>query len=363
MSTPSAPSTQPKAIGFYEHLHLFRAITIILIVAAHSWSFPIFMYPDTWSLVPELKLLSSITETLFHDGTLLFAFISGLLFTLVLVQKGWQRFYINKVKNVFLPYVVISFVFTFIHWKVLSIGISGTPDSFASYLSTTLYNIAMGLSSIHLWYIPVLFILFALTPLLNLVVESKSKILILLLIAGPLFISRAWPYLSWTTVVYFAGAYLAGMVVGRHYHKAQTLIKRFVLPIGIIFTVCTLLLITLYQLDIEKVGFTLVRESVFYVQKLALIALLLWFCLKKENKTPVILNEVGDYSFAIYFVHIPIIIALGGQLKRMGLFSNNPWYVIVLGALILITTLVLSFGVTELLKKITGKKSRMLIGA
>ena len=225
-----------KAHVFYHHLHFFRAITILLIVGAHAWIMPLLSYTDDFSIDPQLKLLNSFFQAFFHDGTVLFAFISGLLFTLVLHNNSWKTFFFSKVNNVLLPYIVITFVYTFIQWKLVWVGFSKVdPDNTMGFLSAAITNVPKGLAGFHLWYIPVLFVLFICTPLLKVLVEGKAKIILGIILLAPLLVSREWPYFSWQTVVYFAGAYVLGMIVGAHYKNSLRLIAQYKITLIIAF--------------------------------------------------------------------------------------------------------------------------------
>ena len=58
-----------------------------------------------------VTVLSAVSESLFHDSTIYFALISGLLFS-ALQSRGWSAFCSNKLANVISPYVVMTLLFT-----------------------------------------------------------------------------------------------------------------------------------------------------------------------------------------------------------------------------------------------------------
>ncbi|WOH37059.1 acyltransferase [Thalassotalea fonticola] len=348
---------------FHRHLHIFRALTIILIVAAHSWSTPIFYYTPDFSIEPKLKLLSSVTETLFHDGTIIFALISGLLFSLVLRGKGWHRFYASKIKNVLFPYVIMTFIYTFIHWKVTFIGFYEIkPDTIMGYLTAGLANIPSGLAGFHLWYIPVLLILFIVTPVVSVIINKKSWLLLYLIVFAPFVASRVWPEFSWLSVIYFGGAYTLGVFIGANYEKSLQFIRQRTITLVIIFIVTSLFLVFFYQIDFDKIGFVSILESVFYLQKLAMAGLLLSIVYRVEEHVPKWIDRIGDYSFSIYFIHPVLAITLVELLKSQGYLSNEPFFVIVLGMLILLYCVGISMLISMMIKRLLGKYSRMIIG-
>jgi surface polysaccharide O-acyltransferase-like enzyme len=364
MTMPVNLASEEKNQTFHRHLHLYRALAIILIVAAHSWALAIFYYTPDFSLAPRLVLLSSVTETLFHDGTIIFALISGLLFSLVLKGRGWKRFYGSKFNYVLLPYIVMTFVYTLIHWKLIWVGyFEIEPDTLQGYLLTALHNIPLGLGGFHLWYIPVLLVLYLVTPLINLIVSRQYYVLIGVIILAPLIASRVWPQFSWLTVVYFLGPYTIGVIIGAHYDKALQFIQQHSTSLFIVFFFTTGFSVFFYEIGFEYLGFVSIRESIFYLQKLAMAALLLVAIFHMEKNIPTWVDKIGNYSFALYFIHPALAILAVEFLKKQGLLSDNPWYVIVLGALVLIYVISASMLISVLIKKLTGKYSRMLIGA
>ena len=93
---------------FLGYLHSFRGFAILNIVAIHAFALAGFMSSKNFN---SNNPVSVINELLFHNSTIYFAVISGMLFTAVLKQKGYKAFFINKFKYVFLPYV-------FLHWLI-----------------------------------------------------------------------------------------------------------------------------------------------------------------------------------------------------------------------------------------------------
>lgn len=355
---------EKKDRTFHRHLHLYRALAIILIVAAHSWALPIFYYTPDFSLAPRLVLLSSVTETLFHDGTIIFALISGLLFSLVLKARGWKRFYGSKMNYVLLPYIVMTFVYTLIHWKITWVGFFEIkPDNLQGYLLAALHNIPRGLGGFHLWYIPVLLVLYVVTPIINHIVSRQYYLLMGVIILALLFASRVWPQFSWLTVLYFLGPYTIGVIIGAHYKKSLQFIRQHSMCLLMVLSITSVFSVFFYEIEFEYLGFVSIRESIFYLQKLAMAGLLLVAIYYMEKNLPAWLDKIGNYSFPLYFIHPALAILAVKFLKEQGLLSDNPWYVIALGSALLLYVISASMLISLLIKKLTGKYSRMLIGA
>ena len=279
--------------GFLHYLHSFRGFAILCIVAVHAGIMPLvaangFIEPDTSDII------YVINEVLFHDSTIYFALISGLLFAAVLSDRGWKRFFRSKFLYIFLPYLFFSVLLS-IGRPPSAPGESGSlhPD-LGSYMSTLGLNVLYGKAMPIYWYIPVLFILYAFTPLLSLIFQGKGwvKWLGLPIMLLPLAISRqpiAFDYqFDWQNPLYFLGAYALGMWMGYQLNDSLTWIKSNKTWLTVIALLSFGLLFYLYTVEMEPLGITSLQETVHYINKLAIAALRDWlscrpdFCNKEE---------------------------------------------------------------------------------
>src|SRR6056297_2213580 len=78
---------QPSFLGY---LHSFRGFAIINIVFIHAFAYALFLANDN-SLDPK-DPIGMANGLLFHNSTIYFAVISGILFSVVLKSKGYKRF-------------------------------------------------------------------------------------------------------------------------------------------------------------------------------------------------------------------------------------------------------------------------------
>ena len=105
--------------GFLTYVHSFRGFAILNIVAIHSFAFAQ-LIPADWNL-DRTSLFYILNETLFHDSTIYFALISGLLFFIPTSYGTWL-----------LP----TF---FVRWSFLcKAGILKVPASFGAPTALTL---------------------------------------------------------------------------------------------------------------------------------------------------------------------------------------------------------------------------------
>lgn len=351
-----------NANTFYVHLHAFRGFAILNIVAAHCWTILIIIASEGNNGHDFLPLYSA-SEALFHNATIFFAVISGLLYSLVLKKYTWKKFYLGKMKNVLAPFLVFSVVYAFLS-GMLMVEPGSKPLTVNEVLNILPELIITGGSFAHMWYIPVLMILFLLTPIFNLIVTNKKLFPVLVLIVlAPLVVSRSWPDFIWQNFVFFFGPYVLGILMGSHYYQFQSFVekyKRFLWSIAIISTAA---LSYLYMIEYAAILGVKLQESIGYIQKLSICFVVLNILYRKENKSPKILQTLGDYSFSIYFVHMFFAAAFGFTMIATRLTPPSTIGIFFSGFVLLLLTLLVSIGFTLFIKKITGKYSRSILGA
>ncbi len=350
---------------FYQHLHFFRGISIIFIVAAHCWSMPIYMLNDN-QMPQHLNPLYSTMETLFHGSTVYFAMISGVLFSLVLTDKPYKSFLKTKFKNVYVPFVIISLVYASI-WIML--GMANPPEHLSLWqiIAGFTFFLLTGHMSGHLWYIPIIMILFALTPLLNRAIESKQRIWFILLLLLPLVISRVWPNFHPATIIYFIGPYMLGLYIGRNIDTVnQWITERYKLLVSI-FLIFTVIYFVLVINDIKYVNWGFIdvnsQETVTYLLRMSFALILMKFLSDHIQSVPRIIDLLARYSFAIYFIHVAFIMLFIGLAQQFNLVPVTLLQTFLFGLFTLIFSVALSIAVSWLIKQLSGRYSRLLIGA
>lgn len=354
-------TTQPSKPDYLAYLHGFRGVAILCIIGAHAWSVLGFV-SGAQDSNPNYIWLYASSETLFHGSTLFFALISGILFTRILRTKSWKTFYVGKFKNVFSPYLFICLLLTAISWpEYLAYGkANGMHFFFPEELAK---NIVSGQAQTHLWYIPVLFVLFLLTPAVNALLKPGKGIAVILLSLIPLVVSRTtYPdLLSIQTVVFFLGAYSFGMYLGERLQPMLAFIERHLGLMLVLFAATTAANFLLFFWDYVPAGFTSLHQSVVYTQKMLLALLLLYVLHAHEARLPKILDVLGTYAFSLYFLHFSFVWMLSEAFAKQ--FPNASILSLVAGGLLIyVLSVVLSLLLSMVLRKLFGKYSRMLIG-
>lgn len=351
----------PNSKSFIPHLNAFRGLAIISIIIGHALA-GVFSFTRGESSWTSTSLFSSFSETFGHGGTLYFALISGILFSLVLKSRSWRSFFSNKVLYVLIPYTLFTLIYTF--YGIHEDGLEFFQGTYAEYLKALGENLLAGTSFYHMWYIPILMLVYLSTPLIvPLLNKPKLKIVLCLLVLMPLLSSRLWPGFSVTTPLYFIGAYTVGLIVGEHYQLAQSLFYRFRWALLGATFISSAVLIYLYTHSIDKVGFVSVRESLIYIQKLCFSAWLLSILCKNEQKLPQWLQLLANNAFPIYFIHAVIQIAFFFKVSTL----NLPWEsnLLLFGVAMLasIGSLIGAAVISVGIRKLLGHRSRLLIGA
>ena len=349
--------------SFIPHLHAFRGVAIILIACAHAWSLPLFAL-DAYQPGTPTFYLGMICETLFHDSTLFFALISGLLYSMVLKHKGYKRFFRSKFVNVVSPYIVFTLLFTYANFEFQGPFVV-FDGSLLEYAGRSAYNLVTGQASFPFWYIPVLVVLFALTPVLDAIVSRPGfRWLAILLVLSPLVFSRpAWPDKSWTTIAYFLGAYLGGMLAGLHYEATLAWCRRHAALLAAVCVASSGAVYAILVTGVEPFYFIRWEESFWYLQKMSAAGLILLALRAGEERLPGWLAALAGYAFTIYFVNGFITVAPTGWLVRT--FEELPGvpFFVVAGFLMLFLSLTLGVLFAWGFKRLAGRYSRMLIGA
>ena len=353
-----------RTAGFLSDLHAFRGVAILTIVAAHVWSS---YYGGAgpgidWDSLN--KAHADMHQILWHDTTLYFTLISGLLFSRILASRGWPAFFRSKALHVLLPYALMSLVFTCF---LFNVGVYGDRLSILYYgpvefLGRYLRNLWRGTAVFTYWYIPVLACLFVVTPAVYWV--SRRLVWMMWLVAIlPLFVSRTNIQMSIGTLVYFLGAYAIGVYFGIDYEKKLARLKPL-LPVFIIAAiVSTAVLYGLMNRGIDTVGTVSTRESAFYIQKISSAGFLLLMLNRWKQKIPVWLNAFADYAFTIYFIHISILAPILDILLVHMPAPAPAWKIFIAGLVIYVAGSMLALIASMALRKVLGRYSRMIIGS
>lgn len=352
---------------FYKYLHAFRGFAIINVVAVHAMAMAtLFARPPGATEPRPHPVADTVNELLLHDATMYFALISGLLYATVLKDRSWLHFFKGKLLNVICPYIVVSVVLTLFAWPVPfgPVELGWFQGSASEFLHLAGWNIVSGDSLVPMWYVPVLTILFLATPLIAFATaRSGLRWMVVVLVLLPLVVSRQGWEVTPDTIIFFLGVYALGILVGHDLERWMSWARAHLLALGVVALVSTAVVFALNLAGIEFAGPVSLKESAFYVQKLALSGVALVLLQRWQAQLPKWLDSVAAYAFAIYFLHGPIQLAATVGLNRHLADYPNALDVLLISIAFIVLPILVSVAVAYSLRVILGKRSRMLIGA
>jgi surface polysaccharide O-acyltransferase-like enzyme len=352
LATPSADAAPSR---YLRHVHLLRGIAIMLVVGAHCW--PAF----GWTEKQTAGML-----LVFDNVTVVFMFISGLLFQHLSRDFRYLRYLRHRISIIVLPYIIISIpavlmaVF-FTHREAVWPWVYQMPA-----WKEILFFYLTGKHLAPLWFIPMMTLFIVCAPLFiwidrkNLYPVLLPITLILAVMLGRDSVSGVWNVLG--KALYMLPAYLAGMYFSRHRAVCEAWCERnrILLAAGLVL------------LSLAIIGQFIPGSDLAILQKLVLAALLL--VTVKQVRLPGIVEDglakIAKLSFAIYFVHGYVITATRVFYEK--LFGDPTANVIpssifppsVPGLFLDIAcVLLISIGLISIARRILGSHSRIIIGA
>ena len=167
----------------------------------------------------------------------------------------------------------------------------------------------------------------------------------------------------WEDVVFLLGVYTVGMVAGRHLESVMNWLSNWFKVLIGVAVVTFGVLFYLHVNEINLIGFTLIRESVHYVNKLAISGVVLVIFKRLQNQ-PKLMTILADRAFGIYFIHfIGIYLGLVPMLPLIQNKGFYPFSVILAIPVAIGISLAFSWGFIWIFQKIFKRYSRMIIGA
>ena len=213
------------------HIHSFRAIAILLIVAGHS------LDEFSWQAHQgQEELIADVVD----NGTVLFVFIAGYLFEYLLPRYRYGEYLTKKFTNVILPYLIISAP-AMLHRFLLEDPARLYPQiqGMPVWYQVLWYYVKGGAHmNFPLWFIPMITVYYLLAPVFQQISRHpRSFYLLVLLVPLSVAIHRQEsPNLNLLhSTVYFLSAYVSGMWACRYNKQIEPWLERYWLPLSIGF--------------------------------------------------------------------------------------------------------------------------------
>lgn len=334
---------------FQYSIENLRGLAIVFVVFSHI------------STYGRLGLLGDCLYFFFRDATVWFIFISGYLFNhLESARFDYKSYFSKKVKYVLLPYLILSIPAIMAGLFFQAHRVLGLEAH-----KYVLWSLVVGGSVIvPMWFIPMIMIFFLFSPAFYWLGLCRAQYLITLFGIGvSLLTSRPVENMNpLLAFVHFAGFYLLGIVVSKHYATiskfARTTAAMNLIAVAIIAFACSSLA-ALRQHDNDPAGFLdgmcLFNNLVF--GKLCLLVIIFLLFERYMNVRNRVLGWMAEISFGIFFLHGFFMIFF--RMKITSLLQASPVFAV---ALEIIFILCSSIVAVLVLRKILGRRSRYVIG-
>ncbi len=338
---------------FQHHIHVFRGVAIMLIVCAHT-------VPSLdWT---ENPITGRVIDAIANESSIFFFFIAGYLFQHLSARFRFSSYLKQKLKTVIVPYLLLSIpalvIFTvFVQRENMWPWFYTIPvwEQVAMFLLT-------GKHLAPLWFVPTISLFYLAAPLLLGIDRRAPRLywLILPLLVLSIYLGRNGPYGPIDKAIYLLPTYMLGMAFSHFQEQAESLAKRFWIPLLMITATGMAGHILEWQ---EPPYYLMIMKAPMAL--LLTIALLKWHHLFGKR-----LDYIAHISFGIFFIHAYFISALKvftvyllhGKLYAgdgaADLSGTLPIFLAYALVVLLISVLVI-----RLAQKIFGKSSRMIIGA
>lgn len=341
----------------------FRGIAILFIVAGHSYS--------NWYIN---SFHEKVIANLISGGTVLFVFISGFFFHHVFYNRFvYRNYFIKRSSHVFIPYCILSlagfsyFILTKTPLPMAeALGIKAIPPEH-EYLQILTVYFWTGRIAVSYWFIPFIILIFLAAPLFYRFVKLPTAVqytLIGFFLIVSMLIHRPTFNLSPVhSFIYFIPVYLIGIISS--IKKDQ--VFKFIETKARLLALMVLAMATFQAAFYEKWGnfvkadmFAYAGLDIMIVQKLLMCFFWVALLKKFENSNFQIIELLASASFAIFFLHPWIYMALDKCFISKGLLDAFPGGVTFLSVAPLVVSLTLLLAVA--IKSLFKQKSRLLIG-
>jgi hypothetical protein len=355
------------------YIEYFRALAIIVIICGHTfdlaWNHFASEDPQaTGSLV-------NLIPTLISGGTAYFVFISGFLYRHVFYGRvSYGDFMRKKLLYVGLPYATLATPLALIGMSLGSYLVVLSKDGAAYSHSGFVDFIVLfttGRMTTAYWYIPCAFLLFLASPLFDRFIRLSLNRRLLILaatIAVALWIHRPSDNLNPVqSCLYVVNFYLFGMVFYDYRHKLMALVSRppitVLLAAAVLGTAAFQAFVLHNTSNIEHTlgdGWLPVGLDLMLVQKYFGILLFCALLSRWGDHAAGPLKFIARISFGLFFVHGTVLAAFNRFPQFLSPHLGEPILDLALYSAVVI---LVSMAIVMVVKRLTGKYSRYIMGA
>lgn len=348
----------PKSDEFLHHVHLFRGVAIVAVVATHV------LFELDWQNANQTEY--RICVSLLQNGTVWFVFIAGLLFRHLAHRFNYATYLWTKLKFVVLPYVLVSLPYLVLQY-VQDVGFFAPHKPENRHLWAIVVSFVSGEQMrIPLWFIPMICVHYLLAPVFLWLDARRWGYWLL----PPLFVFASFIHRPFQqteliqTVPYFIPVYLFGMWVGKNLTLVMAAVERWRrLGWVVIVALGAFEVLTRERPGaIESYGPFSIEHGVFDVN-IYMKVLLSLLVLEGLQRCPrVLVRPIGylaTLSFGVFFVHYYFI--HWGKHFRDTTATPLHGSALTIGLATVVVTAA-SVAVVALLRRALGKRSRYVVG-
>ena len=350
-----SPTTKKRK--FLNSINYFRGIAIVIIVLGHCYDLA------QWNISSNLeKLFYSFTL----NGSVYFVFISGFLYRHIFYDRfDYKKFMLKKAQYVFIPYLVCS-TLPIIYGVFISEEKGFLPDSLVDKpLQAIGWYLITGRIADTYWYVPMAMLLFALSPVVNLIIKSGKVLQVsLFLLPISLLVHRPIDNINAVhSLIYYFPLYLIGIWTSINHQKINSYLEdnkhKLILGLGALALGIVQVWLLNSSGNFHKEFWSLTVPDVNLLQKTLLCFLFMSILNRYEQSDISVLKQTAATSFAIYFIHPLLIYPAYSILERLNFnFQGNFFTLIFTSTLVLLVSMAIAF----IVKAIFKKNSRYLIG-
>jgi peptidoglycan/LPS O-acetylase OafA/YrhL len=330
---------QNKSKEFLGYVHLYRAVSAIFVVICHC---PLLLIGN---------LDRTFEGTIFQRSTHMFIFIAGFIFQHLSNRFNWKKYYFNRFRYVLIPYLAISL--PFIAFRIF-VKKDIIADASGSLPEKVFYILATGSHQIPYWFIPMIMIFYAVSPIfIYLDKDKRIYYLLPVFMLVSMFITRG--QISNNQIgllfVHFFSVYLFGMFCSRNKEKLFAITGKY---IGVL--IISIVALVFY----EYLHADIFNEQLQFVQKILLSIAMLYLLHRYDKYIPRRVGVFADISFGIYLLHCFAMNIVAWILKHT--INTVLHYSFINLMVILVMTLTICIVIIYTVKFITRGYSKYLIG-